>query len=774
MATEQTLNSDTFVGTIHQQLLYADTRIKASLAQTITAAGSILVTTAQTLDGYAHIKAPVIWYAVADVTKPEDIEKLAESSVSNPIPDAPTNLVAADAGRGDAINLNWLSTAAYFNVYTKVGLVLTKVNPVVLENTLEYMAGNLTPDLAITFVVKATNALGQESPMSNEATAMPTFKDLESRFTTFTYEVKVSGNVLDDAILSSINLGYGSNYSTASFMLPRDPRIVGAPGLDEPVEIKVNNRLVFKGDITVRSDVISNGGLNLSYTCHSTILNMTRFTYWESPIAYGNAKFNITETQADGGVVTHARANAGAILNHFGVIGGPDVYPGDVNATDLTPLAAAESLLSRIGNYKLYHDMVTGFSYAYAFGTHGFTTRQFYIGKNIVDYNITKSNMDIVNQIIVMGSPTVVTQRVKVSCTASHDPDGKLAMYFERTGTNIRDIRVYGQVIEKPTLTFNEEIQVCLLDFESPFSDSSREIRRKEALDEGNAWDWMQLPGAKTNDTDPRFALRAQVTNEKNNVSEWQPLGAKCIYSGDDQVKIYLQEVPKQWKAVFEEGDVKSSSIAANINPNGIVEDPDTLHHIKVLKEYTYSIGPIEVEYTVDGNAPWVAAGTGLPSKSITDGSYQAVVDTVSGINTQSRVVSEMTARANGELAQRSRDVVGGAITVVGDETIDLRSSVNVDGLILEVSGVNHSFISGFLTTIELTNEAFVVTPIFAPIVVTSGGSTKQREQFSMLNSDTKTTQKLAQLAKELQSQKEQKADAEKEAPKSSPFTTLL
>jgi hypothetical protein len=761
------------MGLIHQQLVYADTVIGAVIIQTISAQGRVLVTSLQTISCDTKIKEPIILYAVANVSKPEESEIIGESDLLNPIPSTPISLVAADAGLGDAINLNWISTASYFNVYIKNGAILTKVNPTILENTTSYMAGNLTPDVTVTFVVKAANALGQESTISNEANAIPTFKDLENRFSSPTYEVKVAGNVLDDAILSEVSLGYGSNYSMASFSLPRDPLIPSSPDLGDTVEIKINDRLVFKGYITVRSDGISNGGLSIIYECNSTLMDMTRVTLTESPLVGGTAKFNLFEIGSDGIGRMFYRANADVILRRFGVDGAPNVYPGYVDVTDSTPLAAAELVLSRIGNYKIYHDMNTGKNYAYAFGSHGFKTRKFFVGKNIVDYNIRKSDMDIVKTVEVMGAPTVVRKRAKVSLQIGQDPDGKISAYFNISGTNIRDIQPYGHVREKPTITFNDLIQVSILDFEDTFSDEVRELRRKETLSSEDSFNLKYIYGINSDLTDPQYALRPAIEKIVNYMNEWQSIGAKVVYNGDDNARVYLQEVPKLWKANTKSGYVKASTIAANVSPEGIVQDPDALNYVEVLLDYDYAIGSVEVEYTYDGDAPYVRVGSGLPSKSITDGQYQPVVDNINHIDTTALVYAEMIARANGELAQLSRDVVGGTITIIGDETMDLRSSVDASGTVLEVSGIRHSFENGFLTTINLTNEPFIMTPVFAPIV-TIGSSDKQNEKNKKAFTQTFDLRKLVALVKDLQSQKEQRKDAENNAPKTGPFTTLL
>jgi hypothetical protein len=542
--------------------------------------------------------------------------------------------------------------------------------------------------------------------------------------------------------------------------------------LDEPVEIKVNNRLVFKGNITTRSDGISTGGLKLSYGCHSTILDMTHVTLTEAPSVARIAQFNLIVPGSDGIRRTYNVANANQILQTFGVGGGPSVYAGYINVVDQTRLAAAELVLSKIGNYKLYHDMSTGLNYAYRFGSHGFSTRQFFIGKNITDYNIRKSNMGIVNSVEIMGYPTLVTTRHKVNLLYGTDPDGKMSAYFIVSGGNIQGIQAFGHSKPKPDIQYDESIQVSILSFEDKFSADMREIKRKEDLAALDPWGFAQTYPVrkKVEPTDPKYALRPAIADLKEYDAEWVTLSGNVVYRGNGEARVYLAEVPKQWHANVRTGKVKRSAIAHNVYPKGIVGDPDKTETVKVLLDYDYAIGSVEVQYTYEAGNLYVRVGSGLPSKSITDPQYQAIEDSVNHVSTSGRVYAEMLSRAYSTLAQLSQDAIGGSITIIGDETMDLRSSVNVGGSILEVSGIDHNFVNGFLTTIALTNEPFVVTPVFAPIYISPA---KPNEKNNKLWTTTYDLTNLINLVKDLQKQKEAAANAEKLAPKSSPFTTF-
>ena len=218
--------------------------------------------------------------------------------------------------------------------------------------------------------------------------------------------------------------------------------------------------------------------------------------------------------------------------------------------------------------------------------------------------------------------------------------------------------------------------------------------------------------------------------------STWTALGAKIAYNGMDHATIYLNECPKIWKAVIKTGNVKRATVGQkSTNPS------DTLS-VQILRGYDFQIGTIKVACTTDSAPPVVTVGSGLPARTITDTQYSIVNDlglsfgavrtsgslAVRGSNNSVYIIARMQARALAELAQHNVATLGGTITVVGDETIDLRSAVRVNGQLLEVSHVSHSFQNGYTTTVTLTNEPFVKQIVFYPFVsVTNQSKTNER-----------------------------------------------
>ena len=659
----------------------------------------------QNISSDAIIKLPVLLYGSVQVTKPETGDLYAEAIVDNPIPSAPTGLVASDAGLGDAVNLIWVSSASNFNVYKKVGAVYTKLNPNVLTEGTSYLAGNLTVDVPVDFVVRALNGLGQESGDSNVATATPTLAVTASRFTNPTYAVYINGTYWPTAILASVELGFGSDLSTASFTLPVDPRGV-TPGLGEPVDVYINSRLLFRGYTTIKSDSIDSSGLHVSYTCHSNIIDMTKRTYYSTSVRSTETIFNVTDATPADRIIIRNKKNANEILTYLGVSNGPTDYPGHVDITDQTALLAAESVLSKIGNYRLYHDMATGATSVYRFGSNGSTVRQFQFSKNIVSYQIDESNIDVVKKVIVLGALTHYHQKVTIGeLTEKKDPDGRLAMSFTISAPNIRDIQVFGMQNAKPTVFFDDEIQVTLADFET--------AQHNEAF--GDSTGWTTAEGSPINKSNN--AMLYPVMTGKRTVRVMRSaIGAKVVYQDSDHAEVFLSEIPKIWGTATRSGEVNRATVGQkSINSVG----GDKLS-VEILLYYFFYTGTVDVEFTSDGPRPTATAGSGEPMKSITDSQYDIMASsaggTMSGSNNSFSVQNQMQFRAIAELARSGLAPLSGNITVIGDETINLRSSVSVKGQLLEVSHVSHSFQNGYTTTISLTNEPFVKNMVYPDV----------------------------------------------------------
>ena len=728
----QTIEADSFVGQETEQILLSDSVIQVE--QTVTIVSDTFITPIFVFEGES------------DLTVPSEEELDVETDSDNPIPSAPTSLVAVDSGLGDSIDLNWISTASFFNVFRKdPGPTFVKLNPLPIEST-NYQVGNISG--TTTFVVRAVNGLGQESPNSNEAIATPTLNTFAQRFSNPTWSVSVGGGVRTDAILSSVTLSYGSTFSTAIFSLPVDPR-GGSPTVGASVNITINGRLVFRGTVSVRSDIIdTGGGLRVSYTCFSNIIDLTKDTIFGTDVDMVTTSFNVFEKLPDGKGIIRNKATAEKILSPFDIFNVPVEFPGAVDITDLTPLAAMELVLQKLGNYKVYHDMSSGENFAYRFGSGGFTVRSFTFGDaagggNILSYNVQRSDQDVVKQVTVIGAITEVrVRRTLTNLDVGEDPDGRRRLLGAVTGKNIRDVQVFGFLRSKPAIRFNEKVQVLLEDIDEQFSESSIDTSFSLAIGTVGSSDGDE------NQTSEDKSLRPIIDSLRRFSSQRQTIGARLFYTGKDKVTISLNSVPKNWFTEIKSGSVENVKV-------GLEGDGKT--SVSVLLRYGFFIGTIVVEYTIDEEKPSVVAGSGTPSKSITDGQFKIIKDNIGGFNNEADVLLRMNARASNELARLQKEELSGSITIIGDETLDLRSSVSVLGERLEISGITHSFQNGFTTTVELTNEPFFANIIIPPSLKLQGQNKRESEKGRRFIMETFANQELAEAdnSKYLASQKE-------------------
>jgi hypothetical protein len=777
------------------QEITSDSFVGQEQSKGINSNASLYLIQSKELLSNTSIKEPIFIYGSVQVTKSGTDTVYVQTDVSNPIPSAPTFLAGVNAGLGDVVRLTWTSSASFFNVYKKVGLTYTKLNPNTIEGVTSYNAGGLTPDVAVTFVVRAANGLGQESSDSNAIIVTPTLNVTASRFTSPTYSVTVNGFTQSTAILESVELGFGSDLSTATFWMPTDPRTTGF-NLGDLVEVYINSRLLFRGYITIRSDSIDESGLKITYTCHSTIIDLTRITLYSTDVDGTDTVFNGMDTTPEGYVKVLNPANANTILEKLGVTGGPDLYPGEVNLTDQTPLSAAEMVIARLGNYKLYHDMVNGETTVYNYGSNGTSVREFQFAKNIVSYRVEESNIDIVNQVKVIGAPKAVrVKRASTSFSKQSDGSGALMLEYQVSGKNIRDIQVYGWGNEKPLVKFDEEIEVGINDFIgagsggsfgygdsftldtfslSPLSiNTNTSFSGSGVLTSPDGQDSGSFFGEPTNnDTTNEADLRPIMISEKKYHSTRKSIGATITYSGKDAATIKLSEIPKLWYTVTRRGQV--SKIMVGKDARSLT---DTMT-VQILLQYDFRPGAVEVEYTVDEDPPVVVSGSGEPMKTITDTQYEIVQNVISkpivggigigsSFNNNDETLRRMQFRANYELARLHTPNLGGTITIIGDETVDLRASVRVKGQLLEISHVSHSWANGYLTTVTLTNEPYVRNVVFPSLYYQDVNSSKNNEhKYKSVFWDLRS-QGYMQAKTQLQKEKDRNDKKEKSSGKS-------
>jgi hypothetical protein len=188
--------------------------------------------------------------------------------------------------------------------------------------------------------------------------------------------------------------------------------------------------------------------------------------------------------------------------------------------------------------------------------------------------------------------------------------------------------------------------------------------------------------------------LRPSITKIRRFKPDWSNLSAEVRYTSN-VATIFFNTRPRIW-------DIETLPVSVPDSSGGRMR-------FTVLKTFTFRRGSIRVHYSFD-SAPLsvtVGGGDGKSDREITDLSYRPVVSP--GLSTVSLTLADMQKRAQAELDRLGKSKVTGSITILGDETVDLRTVVNG----LEVISVTHSFTNGFTTRIDLSRE--IATSGFIP-----------------------------------------------------------
>jgi hypothetical protein len=535
-----------------------------------------------------------------------------------------------------------------------------------------------------------------ESANSSSVSVTPSFT--ANKFQQPAWYVQVNGTPVQDAVLEKVELGFGSDLSTCSFLLPKNPLTsTGNPVENDIVEAIVNDKVIFKGKIRVIIDHIGSDGLKISYTAFSNIIDLNKGTIWYGSFNSDNADYRLY------------RYNVPPILSIIGVSasGVPNMYPGEVNVTDQTQLTATESILNKVGNYKLYYDMVNQALSVYQLQTGGVNTRSFLPGKNIIRYDINKSTENVVDQVIVMGQYEQITSYRSVNAEPRISPSGRYELSFTLSGRNIRGIQVEGRTREKPNIEYDMSKKI-----------NKAMIAKYRGLDPAND-SWLSALNNKTyrtenfplSDKDSTQAhesaeLYPHVISCKQNAIEWATVPTTVVQRGPDLIDVYISEVPKLWYPLFIKQDIPDSVFG--ISGGGSSE-------IQIVDGMDFTTGSMRVIITVDGIKPYVTVGSGSISRSITDSQYQIIANTITGYVNTATVIQAMQIRAQAEYNRLHYPVISGTISVLGDETIDLKQTILIEGLRLDILHVTHNFTNGFTTDVTITNERFIPSIILRP-----------------------------------------------------------
>lgn len=591
--------------------------------------------------------------------------------------------------------------------------------------------------------------------MTESANSLPVDEAPEyvtTKFSKPNWVVKVNNVVVSDAILETVNLGFGSDLNSCVFSLPRNPLSLGNPTEDDDVEVIVNSKSIFTGTIKVKLDHVGRDGMKITYTATSDIADLIA----QSVI---NASFNTPNSDFPFQQFT---AQQIFTLLSIPVSGVPNVYPGAVDVTDQTKLAAAESILSKLGNYKLLNN-ADGVS-VYALGSGGTNTRSFIYGKNIITSNLTTSSENIVDQIVVVGEFGELTLRtdappiqVKIS------EAGRRIFVIHLAGKNIRDIKVEGLTKEQPKIIYDNHIfaNKALIQPTPPTppeSDAPAFGAFQFGLSPADLANFIQeLNDENNNNINDDFTPRPRIQSVQTFDTEWTTLGSTVSSTPPDgfigtflepnNAFIFITELPKIWSANVISGTVDNADL-------GIDEDGSQI--IEILDKMSFTLGSIRVTYTIDTPKPIITIGSGEVVRSITDPQYRIENNTVTRFNTTNFILNSMQLRAQAEYDKTHLKVISGTISVLGDENITLGQTILIGDDLVDIVHVTHNFTNGFSTDVSITNEKlrlnyispYLFTKIFKPGNIDSENDKRRNNTITSVESE------------QLQA-KEQQADSE-------------
>ena len=602
------------------------------------------------------------FYGNTVIEKDGEVNFYGYTTIVQPASLVPTGLTATDMLKGDLIKLTWDADANYaYNLYTTAPGIRTKLNNYPIVGSTEFLVGNLVEDTTYTFVAVGVNGIGVESADSTSTTGTPTFPDFAggaSRFMSYTTEVKINSITRSDIILANVELGYGTSPATARFTIPKDPDTAGLPALDDEVEVIVNSRSIFKGIIKNIEKSLSSSGMACSYIAYSHLID------------YNGSSVDWAYIQS--------------IKSQYGI-----------DVTDQTWLQAYETVANFVGNYRLYYNMTTDVIDWYQLGT-GFWNRSVTIGQNVLEWNITEDIINKVTLVTVRGArkrivtdwlPLSWSQRT-IQSTDSQTTDA-VVYYAEIEAFNIGDIQV--------------EAYQSLGQVEYDYD-------KKKSIVPSDVYTLSSLRGSqkKTEWIDGTTGSKQVVYNWRSPKKEWRSSGVNVEYvyerigNEDIPVKAILTSTddPRTFGALIgfgyarREGRVPSEDIDF-----GYVHWADGVVSSRSAFRYSYSY---EEDLPVVVNT-----GSGDPSRTITDTQYLVLKDNLNGEDTETYVLNQMNTRAVDELSKLNVPNINGRVKILGDETFDLKTRVNINGQLLDVIRVSHDFSNGFTTDIELTNERF-------------------------------------------------------------------
>jgi len=640
--------------------------------KTINSDSRIYVQEQKTINSNTFIRYKKDFYSRVEVENNSQKDFYNQLRVNQPIPADISGLTATDPEIGDSIILDWDEDSNYgYNVYKDVAGWVKQNDTVLTTNSC--IIGSLTTGVQYTFQVRGVNGAGVESAgITITGTVYPNDTKPSfsiSHYTDADFTIVIGGVEQTDAVLERVELVYGTSLSTASFHIPKNPTTPGLPeATRQEVIVYIRDRKVFTGLLISRDDNYDSTVLRVNYTAVDTRYEETLYS--------------------------------------MGIdVAMPEGYPEDlwepVQAADLTGLEYRSFGLKYRGNYKIYCDENGNIGY-YEIGK-PITVRTFEVGKHILKSNIKTDWSNPPKQVTIYSAETQKTVCKSWSQTGNTK---------RINAKGISNVQVFAKINNKPqVVSYLDSVEVLpghMEDIFGSFKFTVPSITFREAGETQSEYETRISAGADATSKwgDGGSEGRHPVSSYSSYFSSWQPVSAKIEYDEDeDGCSIVVSPTPKKWHKNIVSGTAKF------ITMSGDTPEESTLY-VNIWNTPYWSTAIKKVVYTYQTSRRSKQSGSGIATKTIHENIIPISINVPADIpyryesdDNYSAVDDYLQNRADIEAAKSSSGVTKGTMTVLGDETLNLRMQVNG----LEVIKVIHDFSSGlgYVCHLDLTDESF-------------------------------------------------------------------
>lgn len=700
-----------------QRTIDSNMKIVKRVQNNIYSNSKIILRGSEDITSNMKIRGMKKFYAKTSIINSASKNFTIQATVTQSTALDPTGVSVVDLQLGDAVEIKWTDSGNYgYNVYKEVGGTWVLQNPIVLIGATSFIVGGLVTNVTYTFKITGVNGVGAEST-GEQVLGTPTYS-LNKYSTAPSYQLYIDDVLQSDIILDAIELVYSPGYHTATWHINTRPDTVGLPVPNRQiVTVFINSRKVFTGYLLKCEGRWTPSDISVHYVAQGKS--------WEYTWTTGSSRFReFHDSEIDYDLLSIPGNNYGnkRFLIYLGlpVTGLPASYlDSNIDTKDMTLLDIMNNIGTQAGGYKVHED----FNGLVSFYNEQVPlyTRTYEIGKNILSYTDTVDQAAVVTGISVSSALTEKTVSEAMNSgfciknvfnpgletapiilpgdnwtehqnwTAHEmfckDMSGK----YYKTGSvsvigKILDIQAFGKANEKPEVL--EPVTYVLREGEDPieievFPTNTTPVAGIPAGQWGNGG------------TEARKALSVS----KEYTPTWKALGITWERWGGKGSAHFKVEVPIVYTPTTRSGTADVYTIDPATKKSlkytyyvDVLDEPiETCGEIMLVITYeqdtrssaTYGSGPIWRTYHEEGIKPYT---------QLVGGPFSINENNSSAVN------AYINRKATEYFAQYKSNVYQGQMTILGDETLDLRTTIN--GKL--VQRIKHDFSQGYKTIIDL------------------------------------------------------------------------